>query len=125
MEISRTDWACFSFILSVLTKERGKQNKDANDYHVHTVRYVAGYVLSRVRVRFSGDEWEIDERNLIVCEDNKIGSGAFANVFMGRLRGPQRERLKGLTSTNGYYQTTTEWIEVAVKVSNDDFDDGS
>lgn len=70
---------------------------------------------------FSGDEWEIDQRNLIVCEDSKIGSGAFANVYKGRLRGPQRERLKGQGSA---YESVTEWINVAVKISNDDFEDG-
>lgn len=57
----------------------------------------------------SKDEYAIDTKHLEVYEDCQIGSGAFAKVFLGELRGPKRKL--GHVSSH----RTGESTKVAVK----------
>ncbi|KAH7711896.1 tyrosine-protein kinase F09A5.2-like [Aphelenchoides avenae] len=57
------------------------------------------------------DDCAIDASNLRVCEDQQIGSGAFARVFLGELRGPHSKRRDFSNSS------TAQSTKVAVKQS--------
>lgn len=66
---------------------------------------------SKYALRPRQDNYAIDENDLSVCEDQQIGSGAFARVFLGELRGPKYERRQVSNSS------TAQGIKVAVKQS--------
>lgn len=56
------------------------------------------------------DEYAIDTKYLEVYEDRQIGSGAFAKVFLGELRGPKRKSGHGSS-----HRTAESTTKVAVK----------
>lgn len=59
------------------------------------------------------DEWELQKENLVVCYDQKLGSGAFGDVYMAKLIGnaPIKNVYNNWLSVSHFQD-----CEVAVKV---------
>uniref|UniRef100_A0AAF5PSU9 Receptor protein-tyrosine kinase n=1 Tax=Wuchereria bancrofti TaxID=6293 RepID=A0AAF5PSU9_WUCBA len=60
------------------------------------------------------DIWELERRNLIIYDDQKLGSGAFGSVYKGRLIGIAKGN-KNAQSTLGINLMRAENCDVAVK----------
>ncbi|VDN00266.1 unnamed protein product, partial [Onchocerca ochengi] len=60
------------------------------------------------------DIWELERRNLIIYDDQKLGSGAFGSVYKGRLIGIAKGN-KNAQSTLGVNLMRAENCDVAVK----------
>ncbi|CAI4229360.1 unnamed protein product [Auanema sp. JU1783] len=63
------------------------------------------------------DDWEIEKSKLVVCENEMIGSGAFANVYLGHLYGeiPLVKRSGNTLRIDIQQESGTEHYQVAVK----------
>ncbi|KAJ1354120.1 hypothetical protein KIN20_010939 [Parelaphostrongylus tenuis] len=68
------------------------------------------------------DIWEIERRNLIIFEEEKLGSGAFGSVYLGKLLGKSCAR-KDFNSPLSVNLMRAESCEVAVKMLPEYADD--
>ena len=63
------------------------------------------------------DYWELERRNLIICDDKKLGAGAFGAVYLGKLIGLSGEQARGSNTRNiNLMRLNADNASVAVKM---------
>ncbi|VDM63695.1 unnamed protein product [Angiostrongylus costaricensis] len=111
-----------SFVIAFFCYVNKKQRKENRLYRLKLAQLEQEKGSRYIDFPKKHDIWEIERRNLIIFEEERLGSGAFGAVYLGKLLGKSCAH-KNSNSPLGVNLMRAESCEVAVKMLPEYADD--